>query len=128
MRWGVRFAVGWGWALVPVGVFRVAPLSGETTWSFVSRVAGCYGLDADALAGRWRWVNHRPRHGSGARRADAETVLDTAGRQTSAQVCRHLSGDLSRGVEFLDRALWRTAVAALKPMLSYVAYDFEYDK
>ncbi|WP_331765699.1 hypothetical protein [Embleya sp. NBC_00896] len=37
------------------------------------------------------------------------------GAQTgsTADAARHLLGNLSWGVEFLERALWRTAVAAL---------------
>ncbi|MET7304139.1 DNA-binding protein [Embleya sp. NPDC005575] len=106
-------------------------MSGETTWSFVSRVAGCYGLDADALAGRWRWVNHRPRHGSGARRADAETVLDTAGRQVLAQLCGVEEEVLARalpswgreedevagwGTAGMPRGMWRVGGAVVGPV------------
>ncbi|MGW1997455.1 DNA-binding protein [Embleya sp. NPDC001921] len=81
-----------------VGVFRVAPVGGETTWSFMGRVAGCYGLEADALAGHWRWLNHRPRHRGGGLRADAEVVLDAAGRLALMELC-------GVGEEVLGRAL-----------------------
>jgi len=53
----------------------------------MGRVAGCYGLEADALAGHWWWLDHRPRHRSGGLRADAEVVLDAAGRRTLMELC-----------------------------------------
>jgi hypothetical protein len=94
---GVGFGLG-SRGVVSVGVFRVAPVGGETTWSFMSRVAGCYGLEADVLAGHWRWLNHRPRHRGGVLRADADVVLDAAGRQMSVELC-------VVGEEVLGRAL-----------------------
>jgi hypothetical protein len=62
-------------------VFRVAPLERETAWSLLQRTAASYGMDAGGLLGQWLWGNHRPRHSTGALRADAEVLLDTAGRQ-----------------------------------------------
>ncbi|WP_329446548.1 hypothetical protein [Streptomyces canus] len=38
-------------------VLRVVPVVGETTWSFVHRVAAAYGLDAADLTGEWRSAN-----------------------------------------------------------------------
>ncbi|MFI8186747.1 hypothetical protein ACIF70_40645 [Actinacidiphila glaucinigra] len=43
------------------GVFRVAPLDRETTWSLIGRIAARYRLDAAAVLGCWQWGNHRPR-------------------------------------------------------------------
>ncbi|WP_406277243.1 hypothetical protein [Embleya sp. NBC_00896] len=44
-----------------------------------------------------------------------EQLVQLRGAQigSTADAARHLLGNLSWGVEFLDRALWRTAVAAL---------------
>ncbi len=66
--------------MVP-GVFRLSPVSGETTLSFLCRIAACYGLEEQALLSCWRWHGHRPRHDGGGLRADAEVLLDAAGRR-----------------------------------------------
>ena len=100
--------------MVSVGVFRVAPVGGETTWSFMGRVAGGYGLDADAVAGHWRWLNHRPRHRGGGLRVDAEVVLDAAGRRVLTELCRAGEEALARalpswGREEDEAAGWGTA-------------------
>ncbi|WP_406292069.1 DNA-binding protein [Embleya sp. NBC_00896] len=55
-------------------------------------------MDADALAGHWGWLNHRPRHRGGGLRADAEVVLDAAGRRVLVELC-------GVGEEVLGRAL-----------------------
>ncbi|MBD0695885.1 hypothetical protein BG452_04770 [Streptomyces sp. CBMA123] len=80
----------------------MSPFTGETTYSLVGRVAARYGLDDDALLTSWRWHGHRPRHESGALRADAEVLLDGAGRRVLAGLC-------GVGEEVLGRALpvWR---------------------
>ncbi|WP_406277240.1 hypothetical protein [Embleya sp. NBC_00896] len=106
-------------------------MRGETTWSFVGRVAGCYGLDVDALAGRWQWVTYRPRHGSGARRADAEVILDTARQRTLARLCRVEEGVLARalpswgreedevagwGTAGMPQGMWRVGGAVVGPV------------
>ncbi|MFF7680950.1 DNA-binding protein [Actinacidiphila glaucinigra] len=80
------------------GVFRVAPLAGETTWSLIGRIATRYGLDVGALLGCWQWGNHRPRHEGGRLRADAEVLLDPVGRRVLAELC-------GVGEEVLARAL-----------------------
>jgi hypothetical protein len=36
---------------------RIVPLTGETTWSLMSRLAARYGLDAQTLLGHWQWRN-----------------------------------------------------------------------
>lgn len=69
------------------GVLRVAPMAGETTWSLLQRTAAAYGVQADALLGHWQWRNHRPRHSAGTQRADAEVLLDAAGRQVLSVLC-----------------------------------------
>ncbi|MEV7189701.1 hypothetical protein [Kitasatospora sp. NPDC093102] len=53
--------------------------------------------DADLLT-TWQWHGHRPRHDNGAPRADAEVLLDAAGRQV-------LAGLYGVGEEVLGRAL-----------------------
>lgn len=80
------------------GVLRVAPMAGETTWSLLQRTATAYGMDSNALLGHWQWRNHRPRHSAGAIRADAEVLLDAAGRQVLSVLC-------GVGQEVLVRAL-----------------------
>ncbi|MFD9904026.1 DNA-binding protein [Streptomyces sp. NPDC059063] len=80
------------------GVLRVSPVCGETTLSFLCRIAGRYGLEEKALLSGWRWRGHRPRHEGGGLRADAEVLLDAAGR-------RALSGLCGVGEETLARAL-----------------------
>lgn len=69
------------------GLLRTAPLQGETTSSLMYRVASRYGLEATALRSGWTWRNHQPRHGSGPARADAEVLLNAAGRQLLAGLC-----------------------------------------
>lgn len=69
------------------GIFRVVPLAGETTWSLMQRTAAGYGMAADGLLGHCQWRNHRPRHGGGGVRADAEVLLDVAGREVLAGLC-----------------------------------------
>ncbi|MFD9196401.1 MULTISPECIES: DNA-binding protein [Streptomyces] len=80
------------------GVFRVAPLAGETMSSLIDRVAACYGMEAKALWSCWRWRGSRPRHESGGVRADGEVVLNAAGREVLARLC-------GVGQEVLGRAL-----------------------
>ena len=72
--------------MVP-GIFHVSPFTGETTYSLVRRVAAHYGLDEAAVLTHWQWHGHRPRHESGAQRADAEVLLDAAGRRVLAGLC-----------------------------------------
>ncbi|WP_316745462.1 TniQ family protein [Streptomyces sp. MK7] len=69
------------------GVFRLAPMSGESTASLVCRLAARYGLEAKTLRSGWRWRNSPPRHESGNPRADAEVLLNTAGQQMLARLC-----------------------------------------
>ncbi|MBZ4323961.1 DNA-binding protein, partial [Streptomyces sp. SCA2-4] len=73
-------------------------MAGETTLSFLSRIAVRYGMDSKAVLSHWQWHNHPPRHDSGALRADAEVLLDTAGRRVLTELC-------GAGEETLKRAL-----------------------
>ncbi|WP_369185840.1 DNA-binding protein [Streptomyces sp. Y1] len=79
-------------------LFRVSPIIGETTSSLVGRVAAHYGLDDAALLASWQWRDHRPRHEGGVLRADAEMLLDAAGRRVLAGLC-------GVGEDVLERAL-----------------------
>ncbi|MER6385475.1 Helicase associated domain protein [Streptomyces sp. NPDC001250] len=61
------------------------PVQGETTWSFLHRVAACYGLEVGELLawGWWQWVN--PVIQSRCRRPDGDVLLNvTAQAQVAA--------------------------------------------
>ncbi|MFF2655417.1 hypothetical protein [Streptomyces sp. NPDC058045] len=49
-------------------------------------MADRYGLEEKALLSCWQWRGHRPRHDGGGLRADAEVLLDAAGRRALAEV------------------------------------------
>lgn len=85
------------------GIFRVAPLTGETTWSLMQRTAAGYGMDGDALPGHRQWRNHRPRHSGGRPRADAEVLLDAAGRREPAGLCGVVPEVLGRALPSWSR-------------------------
>lgn len=87
---GERRAVGIGTVLC------VAPVAGETTWSFLHRVAATYCLQFTDLAAWWRWVNPIPRrHGE---RPDGEVLLDAAARAQLAGWCGIPAGHLMRAL------------------------------
>ncbi|MFE4823989.1 DNA-binding protein [Streptomyces sp. NPDC056704] len=69
------------------GLLRTAPLQGETTSSLICRIASRYGLEAKVLRSCWQWRNYQPGHDSGGARADAEVLLNAAGRQLMAGLC-----------------------------------------
>ncbi|MPY43972.1 DNA-binding protein [Streptomyces phyllanthi] len=71
----------------PSGIFRVAPFPRETTASLMGRVAHRYGLRAKDLRSCWQWRNYPPAYDSGGTRADAEALLNSAGRQLLAELC-----------------------------------------
>ncbi|MEV6750517.1 TniQ family protein [Streptomyces sp. NPDC051080] len=79
-------------------LLRTAPLRGETTSSLICRIASRYGMEAKALRSWWLWRNHQPRHDSGACRADAEVLLNSAGRQRLAGLCGVEEGVLARAL------------------------------
>ena len=112
------------------GIFRVSPLAGETTLSLLDRVAARYGLNSAALLTTWQWKGQCPRHESGAGRADAEMLLDTAGRRALAGLCGVPEEVLERALPAWGvddeklaaaagadgpRAVWRVAGAAVGP-------------
>ncbi|GAA2470187.1 hypothetical protein GCM10010388_73500 [Streptomyces mauvecolor] len=115
--------------MVHAGVLRVAPLAGETTWSFLCRVTASYGMLPGALLPWWEQTNGRPRHASGESRADAEILLNPAGQQMLAQLSGAEGGSLARALPtwplavFEDRTdgerpllRWQTGAAALGPV------------
>jgi hypothetical protein len=59
-------------------LLRTAPLPGEV--ADLPRRAPLR-KEAKALRSCWHWRNHQPRHDSGNARADAEVLLNAAGRQ-----------------------------------------------
>lgn len=106
--------------------FRIAPVTGETTASLIRRTAHCYGMEPTALRSYWQWRNHPPRHQGPGERADAEVLLNAAGRQVLAQLCgveqRVLAQALpswslrdGRLPEGPPRAAWRTAGGVAGP-------------
>ncbi|WP_338146042.1 DNA-binding protein [Streptomyces scabichelini] len=64
------------------------PLAGELTASLIDRVAARYGLPAGSVLGLWTCRNSPVRRDGGGVRADAEVVLNEAGRQVLAELCR----------------------------------------
>ncbi|MET7695120.1 Helicase associated domain protein [Streptomyces sp. NPDC005483] len=77
-------------------VLRVVPVVGETTWSFLHRVAAAYGLEAADLAGGWRSASQIHRKDRG--RADGEVLLDTVAQEQLAHWCRVPAGHLARAL------------------------------
>ncbi|WP_328687999.1 helicase associated domain-containing protein [Streptomyces phaeochromogenes] len=63
------------------------PVQGETTWSFLHRVAACYGVEVSGLQawGWWQWVNPIAR--SSSRRPDGEVLLNAVAQAQVAAWC-----------------------------------------
>ncbi|MFF5408596.1 hypothetical protein ACFY8K_37940 [Streptomyces misionensis] len=80
-----------------------------TTSSLICRITGRYGREAKVLRACRKWRNYPPEHEDGGARADAEVLLNAAGRQLLADM---------RGVEedVLARALpsWAEEDATLR--------------
>ncbi|MFF3727468.1 DNA-binding protein [Streptomyces erythrochromogenes] len=112
------------------GLLRTTPLRGETTSSLICRIASRYGLEAKALRSCWRWRNHQPKHAGGAFRADAEVLLNSAGRQRLAGLCGVGEDVLARALpswawedaklpfegDAAPEAVWRTGSAVAGPV------------
>ncbi|MEV7445644.1 DNA-binding protein [Streptomyces sp. NPDC091204] len=112
------------------GLLRTAPLQGETTSSLICRIASGYGLEAKALRSCWHWRNHQPKHEGGTCRADAEVLLNSAGRQLLAGLCGVEEGVLARALpswaredaklpserDALPEAVWRTGGTVAGPV------------
>ncbi|WP_230424323.1 TniQ family protein [Streptomyces radicis] len=109
---------------------HVAPLAGETAWSYLGRVAARYGMDPSALLGQWAWVNHRPQADGGGVRPDGEILFNPAGQQLLARVGGAAPASLARALPSWARgpadvaeagepeplARWRVASAAGGPV------------
>ncbi|MGC5407614.1 DNA-binding protein [Streptomyces sp. DT225] len=63
------------------------PLAGELTSSLISRAADRYGLPAAGVLRLWTCRNSPARNDGGGVRADAEIVLNEAGRAVLAELC-----------------------------------------
>ncbi|MER6441720.1 hypothetical protein ABT275_36020 [Streptomyces sp. NPDC001185] len=63
------------------GVLRVAPLGGETTWSYLCRLAAGYRIDSGVLLDGWRQANRRPRLRRGRPAAVVDVLFDEAGQE-----------------------------------------------
>ncbi|MGW1563379.1 transposase [Streptomyces sp. NPDC002144] len=85
---------------------RVVPAAGETTWSFVHRVAAAYRLQVTDLAEWWRWPSPLPRKDRG--RPDGEVLLDSVAQSQLAGWCRVPSAHLARALPS-----WQTGPQAL---------------
>lgn len=87
-------------------------------------------MEAKALRSYWQWRNYPPGHDGGGARADAEVLLNAAGRQLLAGLCgveedvlaRALpswgqeDAKLSAGKNGVPAAAWRTAGAVAGPV------------
>ncbi|MET9452908.1 DNA-binding protein [Streptomyces cinerochromogenes] len=80
------------------GALRIVPLAGELTASLIHRAAARYSLPAAGVLRLWACRNSPVRHEGGGVRADAEVVLNEAGRGALAEPC-------GTGYEVLARAL-----------------------
>lgn len=69
------------------GVLRTVPLAGELTASLINRAADRYGLPAAGVLRLWTCRNSPARNDGGSVRADAEVVLNEAGRAVLAELC-----------------------------------------
>ncbi|MFE9613489.1 DNA-binding protein [Streptomyces sp. NPDC006012] len=112
------------------GLLRTAPLRGETTSSLICRIASRYGMEAKVLRSCWQWRNYPPGHDGGGARADAEVLLNAAGRQFLAVLCGVEEGVLARalpswgqedaklsaGKNGVPAAAWRTGGTVAGPV------------
>ncbi|MEU5743709.1 hypothetical protein ABZ784_37755 [Streptomyces tendae] len=111
------------------GLLRTAPLQRETTSSLICRIAGRYGMEAKVLRACWKWRNYPPGHGGGGMRADAEVLLNTAGRRLLADMCGVEEDVLARALPSWEEedaklraeagdpvGLWRTGGAVAGPV------------
>ncbi|MEU0948513.1 TniQ family protein [Streptomyces canus] len=77
-------------------VLRVVPVAGETTWSFLNRVAAAYGMQAADLTGGWRSANRGQHQDRG--RGGAEVLLDAVAQEQLAGWCGVPAGHLARAL------------------------------
>ncbi len=97
--------------------------------SLICRIAGRYGMEAKVLRACWKWRNYPPGHGGGGMRADAEVLLNTAGRRLLADMCGVEEDVLARALPSWEEedaklraeagdpvGLWRTGGAVAGPV------------
>ncbi|GGZ30560.1 hypothetical protein GCM10010300_86470 [Streptomyces olivaceoviridis] len=108
----------------------VLTYAAKTTFSMICRVAGRYGVPETALRSQWQWHGSRPGHPGGGARADAEVVLNAAGRQVLAGLCgvdgavmaralpswEHGDAALEGGGAGKPAAVWRVGGAVAGPV------------
>ncbi|MEU5092927.1 DNA-binding protein [Streptomyces sp. NPDC021356] len=80
------------------GLLRIAPVRREMTSSLICRIAHRYGMQAKVLRACWKWRNYSPGHEGGGARADAEVLLNAAGRRLLAGLCGVEEGVLARAL------------------------------
>ncbi|MER7743301.1 TniQ family protein [Streptomyces sp. NPDC096538] len=81
------------------GVLRVAPLGGETTWSYLCRLAARYGMDGAVLLDGWRQANRRPRPRRGSTTAAVvEVLFDVVGQELLAELSGISQSTLARAL------------------------------
>ncbi|MEU3395004.1 MULTISPECIES: TniQ family protein [Streptomyces] len=83
--------------LLATGAFRVAPLQGEMTLSFLGRIADRYGLTVQNLLSSVTEVAGR-QGVAGALQGDSEVFLNAAARDRVAALCRVPQVDLGRAL------------------------------
>ncbi|WP_432246630.1 DNA-binding protein [Streptomyces sanyensis] len=111
------------------GFLRTAPLQEETTSSLICRIAGRYGMEEKVLRACWKWRNYPPGHEGGGARADAEVLLNEAGRQLLAGMSGVEEDVLARALPSWGKGdarlraedddpvgLWRTGGAVAGPV------------
>jgi hypothetical protein len=98
--------------------------------SLICRLADRYGMEAKALRSYWQWRNYPPGHDGGGARADAEVLLNAAGRQLLAGLCGVEEDILARALpswgqqdsklsaerKGVPAAAWRTGGAVAGPV------------
>lgn len=87
----------WEGLLLAAGAFRVAPLRGEMTLSFLGRVAARYGLAVRSLLSAVTEVVGQ-QNVVGVLKADSEVFLNAAARERVAGLCRVRQEDLRRAL------------------------------
>ncbi|XQE77550.1 hypothetical protein ACN24L_38085 [Streptomyces microflavus] len=81
------------------GSLRTGPLAGELTSCLIGRVAGRYGMERGEVLAQWSLAGSPARHPEGGGvRADAEVVLNGAGRRVLAELCGVASRVLARAL------------------------------
>ncbi|MGW2683606.1 DNA-binding protein [Streptomyces sp. NPDC001414] len=111
------------------GLLRTAPLQRETTSSLICRIASSYEMEAKVLRACWQWRNYPPGHDGGGARADAEVLLNAAGRRLLADICGVEKDVLARALPSWEEGdtklrsedgdpvgLWRIAGAVAGPV------------